>query len=186
MSQENVELTHRFLDAFNRHHLAAVLALMDDDVESDSLIVAIEGGYHGHDGVRRLWEDAHNAVPDLTIEAVEVRDLGDLTVANAHLRGPGAGPGYIGGRIWEGDVRDRCRPTREHEKWPESTSRLRRRVALGVAVVESFGRADYLALLDLSRPTISVYQVEARTDGEPDAVGLERRRSIWRRFLLRG
>ena len=81
MSQENVELTHRSLDAFNRHDLAAVLALMDDDVESDSLIVAIEGGYHGHDGVRRLWEDAHNAVPDLTIEAVEVRDLGDLTVA---------------------------------------------------------------------------------------------------------
>jgi ketosteroid isomerase-like protein len=118
MSQENVERFHRFLDAFNRQHLAAVLALMDDDVESYSVLVAIEGGYHGHDGVRRLWEDAHNVVPDLTIEAVEVRDLGDLTVANAHLRGHGAGSDvpfdqtlwYVGrwrhGQcVWWGDFR---------------------------------------------------------------------------------
>ncbi len=90
MSQENVELVRRLLDAFNRQHLAAVLALMDDDVESDSVLVAIEGGYHGHDGIRRLWEDVHNAIPDLTIEAVEVRDLGDLTVANVRVRGHGA------------------------------------------------------------------------------------------------
>ena len=59
-------------------------------------------------------------------------------------------------------------------------------LALDVTVVESFGSTDYLALLGLARPTISVYQVEAGTDGEPDAVGLERRRSIWLRFLLRG
>ena len=90
MSQENVELHHRLYDAFNRRHLAAVMALMADDVESGSLVVGIEVGYHGPDGMRRLWEDLLNATPDLTIEAVEVRDLGDLTVANARLRGHGA------------------------------------------------------------------------------------------------
>ena len=29
--------------------------------------------------------------PDLTVEVVEVRDLGDLTLAAVHLRGHGAG-----------------------------------------------------------------------------------------------
>ncbi len=33
MSQENVELTYRALDAFNRRDFDAFLALMDDDVE---------------------------------------------------------------------------------------------------------------------------------------------------------
>ena len=65
MSQENVELHHRLYDAFNRRHLAAVMALMADDVESGSLVVGIEGGYHGPDGMRRLWEDLLNATPDL-------------------------------------------------------------------------------------------------------------------------
>ena len=32
MSQENVELTHRAFDAFNRRDLDASLALTDDDV----------------------------------------------------------------------------------------------------------------------------------------------------------
>jgi hypothetical protein len=90
MSQENVQLTYRFYDAFNHRHLAAVLALMDDDVESNSIIAAMEGGYHGHDGARRLWEDALNALPDLTLEPVEVRDLGDLTVALVRVAGHGA------------------------------------------------------------------------------------------------
>ena len=79
------------MDAFNRRDLDAFLALMDDDVEAIPRSVAIEGGYHGHDGIRRWWEDVLDAFPDFTIEAVEVRDLGDLTVANVRLRGHGAG-----------------------------------------------------------------------------------------------
>ena len=90
MSQENVEVIHRFYDAYNRRHLAAALALLDDDVEGESMIVAIEGGYHGHDGMRRLWEDVLNATPDLTMEAVEVRDLGDLVLATLRVCGHGA------------------------------------------------------------------------------------------------
>ena len=90
MSHENVELHRQIYDAFNRRHLAAFLALKDGDVEGDSLIVAMEGRYHGHEGIRRLWEDVLDATPDLTIEAVEVRDLGDLTLAPVRLRGHGA------------------------------------------------------------------------------------------------
>ncbi len=91
MSQENVELAHRLFDAVNRDDLDAALALMDDDVEAVPRLAAMEGGYHGHDGIRRWWENLHDVWPDFTIEVVEVRDLGDLTVA--HLRGRGHGVG---------------------------------------------------------------------------------------------
>jgi hypothetical protein len=54
MSQENVKRYRRSLEAFNRRDLNAFLALMDDQVEVGSRQVAIEGGYHGHEGLRRL------------------------------------------------------------------------------------------------------------------------------------
>ena len=52
MSLENVELTYRAFDAFNRRDFDALLALMDDDVESVSRLVPMEGRYHGHEGMR--------------------------------------------------------------------------------------------------------------------------------------
>ena len=91
MSQENVELTHRATDAFNRRDLDAFLALVDDDVEYVPRAVAMEGSYHGHGGIRRWWENVFGVWPDLTTQLVEVRDLGDLTVAAWHFRGQGAG-----------------------------------------------------------------------------------------------
>ena len=49
MSQEHVELARQAYDALNRRDLGAFLALMDADVEALPRVVAIEGGYHGHD-----------------------------------------------------------------------------------------------------------------------------------------
>ena len=91
MSQENVELTHRASDAFNRRDLGAFLELMDDDVEYVPRAVAMEGRYHGHDGMHRWWENVFGVWPDLATQLVEVRNLGDLTVAAVHFRGQGAG-----------------------------------------------------------------------------------------------
>jgi ketosteroid isomerase-like protein len=53
MSHENVELARRAYDALNRRDLDAFLALMDADVEAFPRVVAIEGGFHGHEGIRR-------------------------------------------------------------------------------------------------------------------------------------
>jgi hypothetical protein len=64
---------------------------MDDDVEAASRLGAIEGSYHGRDGIRRWWQNWFDAFPDYTAEVVEVRDLGDLTVAALRMRGHGAG-----------------------------------------------------------------------------------------------
>jgi len=91
MSQDNVELHHRALDAYNRRDLDAVLALMDEDVEAVSRLVAIEGGHHGHAGVRRWWENLFDVLPDITVGVIEVRDFGNLTLAALRLGGHSAG-----------------------------------------------------------------------------------------------
>jgi hypothetical protein len=64
---------------------------MDEEVEADSRLAAVEGGYRGHDGIRRWWKNMFDGFPDFTIELVEVRDLGDLTLGVLRNRGRGAG-----------------------------------------------------------------------------------------------
>ena len=91
MSEENVRLAHRAMEAVNQRDLDALLALMDEKVEAVSRIVAMEGGLHGHDGVRRWWDNWFEAFPDYKIEIVEIRDLGDVTVATLSAIGHGAG-----------------------------------------------------------------------------------------------
>ena len=88
MSRENVELVYQAYDAFNRRDLDAYLALADADVEVGSRLV--EGGFHGHEGIRRWWQNMLDASPDRTVEIVEVRDLGDVTLTLIHVRGHGA------------------------------------------------------------------------------------------------
>ena len=90
MSQENVELGHRCVDAFNRRDLDALLALADDDIEGAPALASIEGHYHGHAGIRRWWESLFSSLSDFTVEVVEVRDRGDLTVALLRNRAHGA------------------------------------------------------------------------------------------------
>lgn len=91
MSDENVELARRALEAFNRRDWEACLALMDEDVEIESRLVAMEGAYHGHEGLRGWWNDFLGAFPDYTADALEIRDLGDVTLG--HMRGWGHSAG---------------------------------------------------------------------------------------------
>jgi ketosteroid isomerase-like protein len=91
MSQENVEILHGAFDAFNRRDLDAFLALCDPEVEFISYWMQVEGGgpYRGHAGVRKWWEGLLAVYPDFTGEIEEVRDLGDRTIARAHVHGRG-------------------------------------------------------------------------------------------------
>jgi ketosteroid isomerase-like protein len=90
MSQENVELVRLGLQAVNDRDLDALLAVMDDDVEALPILAAMEGGYRGHDGIRRWWEGLFAAFPDFSAELVEARDLGDLIVSPLRAHGRGA------------------------------------------------------------------------------------------------
>jgi len=89
MSQENVDLALRALDAFNRRDWDAIVALVDDEVVIESRLVAMEGGYRGHEGLRRWWDNFLGTFPDYTCEVEALRDLGDVTLG--HIRGWGHG-----------------------------------------------------------------------------------------------
>ena len=91
MSQENVELAYRSFDAVNRRDLDALLALMDEDVESVSRIVAVEGGLHGHAGVRRWWDSWFGAFPGLQHRGGRGARPQDFVFAALRARGHGAG-----------------------------------------------------------------------------------------------
>jgi hypothetical protein len=64
---------------------------VDADVEFIAGGILMEGAYHGHAGIRRVWENLLGVFPDLAIELIEVRDLGDLTLGAGRARGHGAG-----------------------------------------------------------------------------------------------
>ena len=62
MSERNVELNRRWIEAFNSRDIEAVIALCDPSVELDSAFAAIGGGiYKGHDGIRRYFRDYEDA-----------------------------------------------------------------------------------------------------------------------------
>ena len=91
MLEENVESAYRAVEAINRRDFGTLLALMDDDVEVVSRIVAIEGGLHGLDGIRRWWENWFNYFPDCSIEVVDLGALGDRIVAALRALSNGSG-----------------------------------------------------------------------------------------------
>ncbi len=78
-------------EAFNTRDWDAFVAMVDEEVEVESRLVAMEGPYRGHDGLRQWWDDFLGAFPDYTIEIAEIRDLGDVTLG--HIRGGGHGAG---------------------------------------------------------------------------------------------
>jgi ketosteroid isomerase-like protein len=90
MSEENVELAHRAVDAFNQRDLDAVLELMDADVEAIAPEVEMEGRYSGHAGIRRWYAGLIDTIPDVALEVVEMRDFGGLRLAALRLAGHGA------------------------------------------------------------------------------------------------
>lgn len=91
MSQENVDLTRRAFQAFEDRDLDTLLAMLDEDVEALPILAAMEGGYRGHDGVRRWWAGLLGTFPDFRAELIDVLDFGDQTIAVLRMRGHGAG-----------------------------------------------------------------------------------------------
>ena len=96
-----MEVAHRTVEAFNRRDLDAFLALMDEEVEAVPRLASMEGNYQGHAGIRRWWESLFEALPDFTIEVVEVRGIGDLTLAVLRNLAHGAASGTLTQeRLW--------------------------------------------------------------------------------------
>ena len=99
MSEENVETVRRIYEAALRRDAATVLALYDPGVELDASRIGVSmhpsGGdtYHGHDGLRALFRDWHEAWGKIEYDYEELIDAGEEVVAvvNRHARGRASG-----------------------------------------------------------------------------------------------
>ena len=93
MSQENVEAVERFVDAFSRRDVEAMLEELDPEVEWHSAFLAPLVGeatvYRQHEGVRELLRDLYEALAEIHIEISEIRDLGDRIVGIGRIRARG-------------------------------------------------------------------------------------------------
>jgi ketosteroid isomerase-like protein len=93
MSRENVERFRRLIEALNRADVEAALRDVAEDVVVNALRSAVEGEYHGHDGVRAFFADNAETWELMQIDYTELRDLGDrvLAIGTLRVRGRGAG-----------------------------------------------------------------------------------------------
>jgi ketosteroid isomerase-like protein len=98
MSQQNVELAHRGLDALNRGGVDAVIDLCDPDIEW----IAIPGflpdaeDFHGHAGIRAWFEKVGESLGELHWEAEEITDGGERLLVALKLRASGRASGIEG------------------------------------------------------------------------------------------
>ena len=90
MSEQNVEVFKRGIDAGNRRDFDAVLADLDPEVEwHPGLIGPLEGQptvYRGREGVREWFEQVDEVLGDVHMDFPEIRDLGDRILAIGHIR----------------------------------------------------------------------------------------------------
>ena len=95
MSQENVEIVRRGIDAFNRRDQEAMLEQISPAIEFRSyLIGALEAEVlQGHAGARRWWDRIMEAFPDLRYEVLDERARGDKVMVKFMNRASGATSG---------------------------------------------------------------------------------------------
>jgi ketosteroid isomerase-like protein len=72
MSQENVEVFKRSVEAWNGDDFDAWIALIDPEIEWFALMEV----FRGHAGVRQLWE-SFKADAQLRVRFDDIRDLGE-------------------------------------------------------------------------------------------------------------
>jgi ketosteroid isomerase-like protein len=95
MSEENVEIVRRGLEAYARRDIDSWLAYLDPEFELHSAIVGGAEGkvYRGHEGARKWLADSDEGFEELRIELTEFRDLGDRVLAFGRIRARGRGSG---------------------------------------------------------------------------------------------
>ena len=91
MSQQNIEVHRRTVEAFNARDIEAWIGFSDPEIELHSA-VTVPGGavYRGHEGVRRWHRDLEDAWgDDLRVEPEAYFDLGEHTLSFHLLHGRG-------------------------------------------------------------------------------------------------
>jgi ketosteroid isomerase-like protein len=90
MSQENVEVVRRSLEAFERGGLDMSLDYFDPEVEWTTTDAYLEAAtYRGHQGVRHYFETLSGEFDAVRLEAEEMIDAGEQVVAPVRMSGRG-------------------------------------------------------------------------------------------------
>jgi ketosteroid isomerase-like protein len=91
MSERNVELTRRAVEAYNARDIEAMVAYFDPRIEFHGAFAAVGGAvYQGHDGMRRWHRDQEDAWGnEVRVEPEAYFDLGENTLAFYAMRAQG-------------------------------------------------------------------------------------------------
>ncbi|MCC6178368.1 MAG: nuclear transport factor 2 family protein [Chloroflexi bacterium] len=90
MARENVEAFKRFIAAFNRRDVEAILEDVDPGVEWRPASAVALGGeatvYRGHAGVPDALRDLYGSFAELEIEISNYHEAGDTVVGTGRIR----------------------------------------------------------------------------------------------------
>jgi ketosteroid isomerase-like protein len=110
---DTLKAVHRFNDAFNRHDVDAIMALMTDDCVFDSTRPPPDGErFEGRAAVRRCWEELFRRSPQARFDWDEIFAVGDRCVVRWTYHWVKDGrPGHVRGidvfRVRDGRVAEK-------------------------------------------------------------------------------
>ncbi len=82
MSQENVEIVRRVMEAWNRQDIEGILALTDPEAEYVNAPTAVEPGTRrGHDGLAAVARTQWESLPGARQEIDRLHDRGDEIIS---------------------------------------------------------------------------------------------------------
>ena len=89
MSQEDVEISRSFFDAYNRGDLEATLDLIAPEFEflPSGLFVDTDRTYYGREGWTEFWHTFREAWASITVNVERIDDLGDQLLVLATFMG---------------------------------------------------------------------------------------------------
>ncbi len=111
MSQENVEMVGRGIEAWNRRDLGGFLDVWHPEAEwRPAFPKGTEGTgtvFRGHEGVRRAWHNVRSAWTEYRLDVAEARMSGQDLVVLGHIHVRGATSGVEIDSDWSAVVRFR-------------------------------------------------------------------------------
>jgi uncharacterized protein len=110
VADQNVEVARRTFEAIRRRDIAELLEFYDPDIEFEPLTgTEVEiGGYRGHAGVQRYFEEITLVWEEMLPHADDVRAAGDhvLILGGCAVRGRGSGAITDNPMAWVLTLRD--------------------------------------------------------------------------------
>jgi ketosteroid isomerase-like protein len=94
MSQENVEIVKRLIDAFNKREVDAFAEITTPDFEWITSMAAVEGEvFRGREGIETYFGRMRDAWEEFLVVANDYRDIGDRVLLLGRLEARGLASG---------------------------------------------------------------------------------------------